>query len=45
MIITKMSGNVYAGGLGVVFGLSAAASIVTAMIGDFICKRKEEGDA
>ncbi|OAK25421.1 hypothetical protein A6282_00695 [Bacillus wiedmannii] len=43
MIITKMSGNVYAGGLGVVFGLAVATSIVTAMIGEFICKRKEEG--
>ncbi|PFM63979.1 hypothetical protein COJ48_13530 [Bacillus cereus] len=42
MIITKMSGNVYAGGLGVVFGLAVAASIVTAMIGDFMRKRKED---
>ncbi|MFV5173948.1 hypothetical protein [Bacillus cereus] len=42
MIITKMSGNVYVGGLGVVFGLAVAASIVTAMIGDFMRKRKEE---
>ncbi|WP_369812825.1 hypothetical protein [Bacillus thuringiensis] len=42
MVITKMSGNVYAGGLGVVFGLAVATSIVTAMIGDFIGKRKED---
>ncbi|MGH0683007.1 hypothetical protein [Bacillus mycoides] len=42
MIITKMSGNVYAGGLGVVFGLAVAASIVTDMIGNFMRKRKED---
>ncbi|MCU4996575.1 hypothetical protein PDN28_14315 [Bacillus cereus] len=42
MIITKMSGNIYAGGLGLVFGLAVAASIVTDMIGDLMRKRKEE---
>ncbi|MEB9609428.1 hypothetical protein P4J23_05160 [Bacillus cereus] len=45
MTITKAFGNLYVAAFGVVFGLAVAASFITAMIGDFIRKRKEEGDA
>ncbi|WP_163253566.1 hypothetical protein [Bacillus tropicus] len=45
MIITKAFGNLYVAAFGVVLGLAVAASFITAMIGDFIRKRKEEGDA
>ncbi|OSX87811.1 hypothetical protein [Bacillus mycoides] len=45
MFVTKTIGNVIIGGLAVVFGLAVAASIVTAMVGDFMRKRKEEDDA
>lgn len=44
MFVTKAVGNVIIGGLAVLFGLAVAASVVTAMIGDFIRKRKEEED-
>ncbi|WP_157349828.1 hypothetical protein [Bacillus sp. EE-W1] len=44
MMITKAFGNLYVAAFGVVFGLVVAASIVTAMIGDFIRKKKGEGD-
>ncbi|HEF1903740.1 TPA: hypothetical protein R9Y97_003054 [Bacillus cereus] len=45
LIVTKIIGNVIIGGLAVVFGLAVVASVITARIGDFIRKRKGEGDA
>ncbi|MGH0678107.1 hypothetical protein ACQVPP_12960 [Bacillus luti] len=42
LIVTKIIGNVIIGGLAVVFGLAVVASVITARIGDFIRKRKEE---
>lgn len=44
MTIAKAFGNLYVAAFGVVFGLAVAASVVTAMIGDFIRKRKKEED-
>ncbi len=44
MFVTKAIGNVIIGGLAVVFGLAVAASVVTAMIGDFMRKRREKDD-
>lgn len=44
MMITKAFGNLYVAAFGVVFGLAVAASFITAMIGEFIDKRKEEED-
>ncbi|UOB76762.1 hypothetical protein MQW34_14820 [Bacillus sp. ZJS3] len=40
LIVTKIIGNVIIGGLAVVFAMAVAASVITAMIGNFICKRK-----
>ncbi|EJS56453.1 hypothetical protein ICG_02651 [Bacillus cereus BAG1X1-3] len=44
MSAAKAFGNLYVAAFGVVFGLSVGLAFVTAMIGDFIRKRKEEGD-
>lgn len=44
MIVTKIIGNVIIGGLAVVFGLAVGASVVTAMIGELMRKRKEDED-
>ncbi|MCC2327995.1 hypothetical protein P5757_09525 [Bacillus tropicus] len=44
LIVTKIIGNVIIGGLAVVFAMAVAASIVTARVGEFISKRKEEED-
>ncbi|MBE5108369.1 hypothetical protein IGI01_24890 [Bacillus thuringiensis] len=45
MTAAKAFGNLYVAAFGVAFGLSVGLAFVTAMIGDFIRKRKEEGDA
>ncbi|WP_426950481.1 hypothetical protein [Bacillus mycoides] len=45
MCAAKAFGNLYVAAIGVAFGLSVGLAFVTAMIGDFIRKRKEEGDA
>ena len=44
LIVTKIIGNVIIGGLAVVFAMAVAASIVTARIGEFMQKRKEDED-
>lgn len=44
MTAAKAFGNLYVAAFGVAFGLAVAASVITAMIGDFIDKRKEEED-
>lgn len=43
MCAAKAFGNLYVAAFGVVVGLSVGLVFVTAMIGDFIRKRKEEG--
>ncbi|PES78288.1 hypothetical protein CN504_22710 [Bacillus anthracis] len=45
MTAAKSFGNLYVAAFGVAFGLSVGLAFVTAMIGDFVRKRKEEGDA
>ncbi|MES5846163.1 MULTISPECIES: hypothetical protein [unclassified Bacillus cereus group] len=45
MTAAKVFGNLYIAAFGVAFGLSVGLAFVTAMIGDFVRKRKEEGDA
>ncbi|PFM15254.1 hypothetical protein CN900_26595 [Bacillus anthracis] len=44
LIVKKIIGNVIIGGLAVVFAMAVAASIVTARIGEFMQKRKEDED-
>ncbi|OQR56248.1 hypothetical protein [Bacillus sp. CDB3] len=42
LLITKIIGNGTIGGLAVLFAFAASASVITARIGDFMRKRKEE---
>ncbi len=42
LIVTGAIGNPTLGGLAVVFGMAVVASVVTAKIGDFMRKRKED---
>ncbi|EEM81027.1 hypothetical protein bthur0011_48380 [Bacillus thuringiensis serovar huazhongensis BGSC 4BD1] len=45
MCAAKAFGNLYVAAFGVVFGLSVGLACVTEMVGDFIRRRKGEGDA
>ncbi|MFJ8415742.1 hypothetical protein [Bacillus paramycoides] len=45
MFVTKAIGNVYAGGLAVIFGLAVAASLIRDMIGSFIRQKKSKENA
>ncbi|MGN7194177.1 hypothetical protein ACTHS9_08470 [Bacillus mycoides] len=42
LIVTGIIGNPILGGLAVVFAMAVVASVITARIGNFMRKRKEE---
>lgn len=42
LLVTKIIGNPILGGLAVVFAMAVLAADITAMIGNFMRKRKEE---
>ncbi|KMN69547.1 MULTISPECIES: hypothetical protein [Bacillus cereus group] len=44
LVVTNIIGNAIIGGLAVLFAMAVVASLITARIGDFRRKRKEEED-
>ncbi len=44
LFVTRIIGNPILGGLAVVFAMAVVAADITAMIGNFMRKRKEEED-
>ncbi|EEM26653.1 hypothetical protein bthur0008_43000 [Bacillus thuringiensis serovar berliner ATCC 10792] len=44
LVVTKIIGNAIIGGLAVVFAMAVVASVITARIGEFMRKRKEDED-
>ncbi|PHE95048.1 hypothetical protein COF76_22510 [Bacillus wiedmannii] len=44
LVVTKIIGNAVIGGLAVVFAMAVLASVITARIGEFMRKRKEDED-
>jgi len=42
LVVTKIIGNAIIGGVAVLFAMAVVASVITARIGGFMRKRKEE---